>query len=107
MITFFAVPEVVLISSDTFGYQGETAFLVCVGYSQPVIEISWSLNGVPVTNTSLVTTYEEVVPGVGVYKQSFLQFCSLSLSNAGNYTCVVTNGGVIDASALTSLTVSG
>jgi len=93
-----------VISNDTSLTLGETALLACVGSDA---DISWSFNGQVISNTSLVTIYEkEVVYGTRVFKQFFLQLCNLMHSNAGDYTCVVTNGRTL-VSASTSLTVSG
>ena len=86
---------------------GDTAFLVCVGYGQPNVEISWTLNGEVVTNDSLVAFYEEVVSQGGrLFKQSFLELCSLAVANSGVYTCTVTNGRTM-VNATTQLSVSG
>ena len=86
---------------------GDTAFLVCVGYGQPNVEISWTLNGEVVTNDSLVTIYEEEVSQGGrLFKQSFLELCSLELSDSGIYTCTVSNNQSV-ANATTQLSVYG
>ena len=86
---------------------GDTAFLVCVGYGQPNVEISWTLNGEVVMNGSLVSIYEEVVSQGGrLFKQSFLELCSLEVANSGVYTCTVANGRTM-VNATTQLSVSG
>ena len=86
---------------------GDTAFLVCVGYGQPTVQISWTLNGEVVMNGSLVTIYEEEVSQGGrLFKQLFLELCSLELSDSGIYTCTVSNGQTI-ANATTQLSVYG
>ena len=85
--------EVVVISNDTALRRGEIALLACVGFGEPDIEIIWSFNGAPVVNTSLITIYEEyVVQGEKIYKQSFLQICSLVEEDTGGYTCIVSDG---------------
>lgn len=59
-----------------------------------------------VMNDSLVTIYEEdIVEGGRVYKQSFLQLCSLEVADAGDYTCFVSNGQT-STNATTRLTVN-
>lgn len=86
--------------------EGETALLSCMGFADPAT-ISWSNNGQPVENTSLTTIYEEEVIEDGrMYLQSILQLCSLNKSNAGVYTCTVSNGRA-EGTASTILTVSG
>ena len=95
------VAEVVAISNSTSLVEGETALLVCVGYSRIDVDISWSLNGQTVQNSSLVTIYEEeIVQGSRTFTKSFLQLCSLELSDAGEYTCEVTNGQTTDNATL-------
>ena len=92
----------VALSNDTSLVEGETVLLACVGSSRIDVDISWSLNGQTVQNSSLVTIYEEeVVQGSRTFKQSFLQLCSLELSDAGDYTCEVTNGQTTDNATLT------
>lgn len=86
------MPEVVLISNDTSLVEGETALIACVGYSVSGVDIFWSFNGQTVQNNSLVSIYEEEVQrGSKVFKKSFLQLCGVALSDAGGYTCVVSN----------------
>ena len=97
--------EVVVISNDTTLNAGETALLACVGVGGPDVEISWSFNGAPVVNTSLITIYEEnVVQGERIFKQSFLQICGLAESDSGGYTCITRNGILTD-NATTQLSV--
>ena len=99
--------EVVAISNDTSLLEGETALLACVGYSEDDVEVTWARNGATVVNSSLVFTYqEEAVEGGRVFKQSFLQLCSVEVADSGAYTCVV-NNGQISANSSVQLTVSG
>ena len=98
--------EIAIISNDTILTEGETALLACVGFGEPDVEISWSFNGAPVVNTSLITIYEEnVVQGERVFKQSFIQICSLAESDAGGYTCIASDG-FTTSNATTQLTVT-
>ena len=95
-----------MISNDTTLRTGETALLTCVGFGEPEVEISWSFNGAPVVNASLITIYEEDdVQGERIFKQSLLQICSLAESDAGGYTCIATNGQATD-NAVIQLTVT-
>ena len=97
----------VLVSNDTTLTVGETAILACVSYSSGDEEITWSLNGQTVINSSLHTIYEEeVTQGGKVFKQSFLQLCGLTVSDAGGYTCLVREGQSTDNATIT-LNVSG
>ena len=67
--------------------------LICVGYGQPNVDITWSRDGQVISNSSLVSIYEEdLAQGGRVFKQSFLQLCSLQMSDSGVYTCSVSNG---------------
>ena len=93
------IAEIVGISTDTISDVGQTTLFTCVGFGEPDAEISWSFNGAPVANTSLVTSYEEdTIRGGRNFKQSFLQLCSLTVSDAGVYTCTARNGlTIVDA----------
>ncbi len=82
-----------MISNDTFALVGNSALLACVGFGVPSVEITWSLNGASIMNSSIVTISEEEITGGGkVFKQSFLELCNLSISDSGVYTCSVSNG---------------
>ena len=95
-----------MISKDLSLNTGETALLSCVGFGEPEVEITWSFNGARVANTSLTPIFEEnIVQGTKLYKQSFLQLCSVAMSNAGDYTCV-TSSGHTTSNATTHLTVT-
>jgi hypothetical protein len=97
---------VVVISDDSTLSVGDTALLVCVTYSQQDEAVSWMLNGRSVMNSSLVTIYEEdVTEGELVFRQSFLQLCSLTTSDAGAYYCVV-SADQASANATIRLTVA-
>ena len=87
---------VVAISNDISLTMGQTAMLSCVGFGDPDVEISWSFNGAPVVNTSLTTIYkQDTIRGGTVFKQSFLQLCSATVSTVGSYTCIVSNRRMI------------
>ncbi len=104
-LTVERILELVMISNDTSLLVGDAALLACVGFGEPNVEITWKRNGEVITNSSLVTiTEEEVTQGGRVYKQSFLELCSLMVSDAGVYTCSVSNGETM-VNATTQLTV--
>jgi hypothetical protein len=85
---------------------GDTALLACVGFGEPEVDITWLVNGAPVANTSLTTINEDdIVQGDRILKQFFLQICNLAKSDAGDYTCVVSDG-FATANATTKLTLS-
>ena len=95
-----------MISNDTTLRTGETALLACVGFGEPDVEISWSFNGAPVVNTSLITIYEEdFVQGERIFKHSLLQICSLVAADAGGYTCIASDGFTTD-NTTTQLTLT-
>ena len=97
----------VVISNDTSLTVGDTALLTCVGYGQPDVQITWSRNGENISNTSLISIFEEeVTQGGRLFKQSFLELCSLQSSDAGSYVCTVSSGQE-KANATTQLFVSG
>jgi hypothetical protein len=96
----------VVISNDTSLGTGETASLACVGVGDPTVEITWSFNGSPVSSTSLITIHEEdIAQGERIFKQSFLQICRLTESDAGEYTCVA-RGGFTTANATVQLAMT-
>ena len=99
--------ELIVISDDAFLAAGDTALLLCVGHGQPDVQITWSRNGENITNTSLVTIYEEeVTRGERLFVHSFLELCSVEVSDAGSYICTVSNGQATTI-ASTQLFVTG
>jgi hypothetical protein len=99
------VSTIIVISNDTSLGTGETVSLACVGLGEPGVEISWSFNGAPFVSTAQNTIYEEdLVLGGTIFKQSFLQICRLTESDAGDYTCIVSDG-YTTANATTKLSV--
>ena len=96
-----------IISNHTSLSEGETALLACVGYGLPSVEITWMRGGQTISNSSLVSISEEdVVQGERLFKQSFLQICSVEMADAGAYTCVVSNGES-SVNSSTQLSVTG
>lgn len=101
------VLELVAISNDTSLTAGDTAFLSCVGHGQPYVEITWIRNGNPLSNDSRVAIYEsEITRGGRLFLQSFLDLCSLEVTDAGAYICSVSNNAS-SINATTQLYVSG
>ena len=67
--------------------------LICVGYGQPNVDITWSRDDQVISNSSLVSIYEkDLVQGGRLFRQSFLQLCSVQMEDSGVHTCVVSNG---------------
>lgn len=96
------------ITDDTSLSVGETLLLSCVAFGLPYVDITWTYNGMPVTTSApRVSTYEEEITEVDrPFKQSFLRLCSVTMRDAGNYSCSVSNGiDMQDAS--TTVTVTG
>lgn len=83
----------------------ETALLTCVGYGQQQVEFSWMFNDQNITNSSLISIFEEAAER-RIFRQSFLEICSVGMDDSGTYTCTVSNDMATD-SAATHLTVSG
>jgi hypothetical protein len=98
----FPEVKVIMLSKGVLLNVGETALLTCVGMGVSSVEISWSFNGAPVANTSLITIYKEDL----IQRTSFLQLCSVNMSDAGSYGCIASDG-VKTASAVTEVTVTG
>ena len=86
--------------------EGETALLACAGQGSPSVEISWWHSGQTIRNSTVISIIEEDVPqGERLLKQSFLQICSVEMADAGEYTCIVSNGQIASNSS-TQLTVT-
>ena len=89
------VIELVMISSHTSATEGETALLACIGYGLPDVEVTWLHNGGIIVNSSLsYVSEEDVVQERRLLRQSFLQICDVEVTNAGVYTCIVSNAEI-------------
>ena len=71
---------------------GSTVLLTCVGFGDPVPSVTWSTQGVALSNSSQVTIYEELGTEDGVdFVQSILAISNVEEPNGGHYTCTVGN----------------
>ena len=96
LLTFlFYIPAEATVVISPVDYtidESATMVAVCVGTGFPQPNISWSLDGAPLENSSRVTIYEEVIEESGItFVQSFLEVCSVDFMDAGLYQCTVTN----------------
>jgi hypothetical protein len=99
--------EILIISDDILLNAEESVLLVCVAFGEPSVDIAWSFNRATFVNSSLVTIYEEqYFKGGRVLKQSFLQLCGVSGTDAGAYRCTA-NNGLATANATTQLNILG
>lgn len=105
--SYTSAPQIVAISDERVVSPGDTVVLTCVIFGQTTEDITWTLNGNSVGNSSLVTISQEDFIQVGrVFRQSFVQICTASDLDAGNYSCIARNGAV-SATASTLLTMPG
>ena len=103
-ITAAGYIQLVAISDHVTLSEGETTILTCLGYGQPDVELMWTFNDENITNSSVVTVYEDQEGRF--IKQLFLEICSVRAADSGIYTCTISNNEA-SVSAMTQLTVSG
>ena len=71
---------------------GSTVLLACVGFGDPSPSVTWSTQGVVLSNSSQITIYEELETVDGVdFVQSILAICSVEKADEGDYTCSLGN----------------
>ena len=88
-----AAGRVVIISGDAVVDEGNTTYLLCVGYGDPETSVSWERDGQLLANNSRVTIYDMlVIEGGSDFTQSVLEICSAELADTGTYTCAASNG---------------
>ena len=86
--------NIVLSSNNTDVFVGDTVYLTCVGYGDPPLSVGWLRGDRELSNGSRVTVYEEEreTEGGERFITSVLEVCSVTQSDAGEYSCVATNG---------------
>lgn len=93
--------DVVAVSEPTSLMIGDTAILVCVSYGEETQETIWHKNGTLLTNSSLISFYDEFTNftlGGMPFTLSFLQICSVNFEDASPYSCLINNrGGFVSA----------
>ena len=91
---FFLVepPQIVITSDNVTVDAGNTVLFACVGYGTPDPDITWTRGGNQLTNDSRIIIYEKLLTEGGVtYAQSILQLCSAEVTDAGLYSCNMSN----------------
>ena len=62
--------------------------LACVAYGDPVPTISWNKGSSELTNSSVITIYQDVLEIRGVaFMTSILEICSVDGDDGGQYNC--------------------
>ena len=71
---------------------GSSLTLACVAYGDPVPTISWNKGSSELTNSSVITIYQDVLEIRGVaFMRSILEICSVDGDDAGQYSCFSEN----------------
>ena len=90
--------SVVIAPSNYTVDEMTTLLVVCVGTGIPQPSILWSFNGNQLENDSRVTITEDIYEENGItFVRSFLELCSVSISDEGLYQCTVANRLVNDS----------
>ena len=96
-------PNVTVCSPE----EGNTIVLTCVAFGVPNPDISWTANGVTLSNDSRITVYSELVEEGGVmFVSSMLEICSVGVDDAGRYSCMASYGERNDT-AMFNVSVTG
>ena len=86
---------------------GSTTVLSCVGFGDPIPNVTWTRGATELSNGSRTTIYERLVTSNGVmFVQFILQICSVGETDNGQYSCTVGNA-VGNASVDFELSVTG
>ena len=86
---------------------GSTTVLSCVGFGDPIPNVTWTRGATELSNGSRTTIYERLVTSNGViFVQSILQICSIGETDIGQYSCTLGNA-VSNTSVDFELSVTG
>ena len=67
---------------------GSSLIQACVAYGDPVPTISWNKGSSELTNSSVITIYQDVLEIRGVaFMRSILEICSVDGDDGGQYSC--------------------
>ena len=91
------------ISNHTSVTEGETAILFCEAAGFVGVGITWTHDGEAITDSSHISI--TVVQHERLIYQSFLEISNIVNTNAGVYTCIVSNAGTTSLNISTQLTV--
>ena len=87
-----APPQVVISPRNTTVEAGSTTVLSCVGFGDPIPNVTWTRGATELSNGSRTTIYERLVSSNGMmFVQSILQICSIGETDNGQYSCTVDN----------------
>jgi len=83
---------VVISSGNSTVESGSTVLLACVSLGAPSPSVTWSTDSVPLSNSSQIKIYEELITENGVvFVQSILEICSVEEADGGQYICTASN----------------
>ena len=94
------------LSNNTRVDVGKSSTLICIGFGEPIskVNITWSQDNQPLSNSSNVTIIEDVYTHKGrMLKRSSLIQEDIQIENEGAYKCTV---GVEHCSTSSSLSLS-
>ena len=87
-----ATPRIVIYPSNSTVEAGSITVLSCVGFGDPIPNVTWTRGATELSNGSRTTIYERLVTSNGVtFVQSILQICSVGETDIGQYSCTVDN----------------
>ena len=88
--------EIVLAPTDTDVELGSTVIFTCVAISTPTPMISWTRNGVLLSNETdpRTSVYFDTFNQSGlVFAVATLELCGVTVDDVGKYTCTASEGG--------------
>lgn len=86
---------------------GSTIIMTCVGFGEPLIQITWIRGNQIITNdTPDVTIYTSPISYDGVnFTQGVLEICNMTSAYDGEYSCMAYNDEANDTSSSWNITV--
>ncbi len=82
--------DLVVLTSSFNMSVGAGDYLVCVGYSELGVNITWTLNNHVLTSDRV--SENDIEEGNKVFRASFLRLCDAQVDDSGMYSCNISNG---------------
>ena len=82
----------VIVPLDTNATLNHTILLTCFGFGIPLPDITWSMDGEALSNSSRIIFHNDLVTiNEVIFVRSILELCNVAVTDEGIYSCDLRN----------------